>query len=456
MSSTEPTLIRGLGGLEATTIIVGGVIGSGIFLAPSLVARNVGSPGWSLAVWVVAGVLATAGGLCYAELGAALPETGGTYAFLKRIYGSPLLAFLVGWMFFFVDGPGSLAAVATAFASYASVFLHTGPVGTKVVAAAALLGLVVINVLGVRTGGSVQNILTALKVLVLVAIAVLPFLAGHGSWSHFVAAGTEPAAGSRLAGVGAAVIPATFAYSGWTFTSYVAGEIRDPGRGLPRGIIVGMLTVIVIYLAVIVAYQYVLPFDRLAASTVVASDVMHEVVGDRGASFVAAAVMISTLGALNAAVLTFPRMGYALARDGLFFRGLERVHPRFRTPAAAIVVQGLLACGFVASGSYERILGYFGFTDFVAYGLVVFGVMVLRRREPGLDRPYRVFGYPATPLLFLALAAAYLVTVLVGRTAESLIGVMLTLTGIPFFYWWSRRLPGAGRPGAAGQASNRS
>jgi APA family basic amino acid/polyamine antiporter len=200
--------------------------------------------------------------------------------------------------------------------------------------------------------------------------------------------------------------------------------------------------VIVIYLAVIVAYQYVLPFDRLAASTVVASDAMAVVAGSRGASLVAAGVMISTLGALNAAVLTFPRMGYALAKDGLFFKGLDRVHPRFRTPAAAIVVQGLIACGYVASGSYERILGYFSFTDFAAYGLVVFGVMLLRRREPDLARPYRLFGYPVTPLLFLALCAGYLATVLVGRTAESLIGVALTLTGIPFYLWWNRRTTG--------------
>ena len=438
---TEPTLLRGLGALEATTIIVGGVIGSGIFLAPSLVARNVGSPGLSLVVWLVAGMLATAGGLCYAELGAALPETGGTYAFLRRIYPSPLLAFLVGWMFFFVDGPGSLAAVATAFASYAGVFLHTGATGTKAVAASTLLALVLVNVLGVRTGGWVQNVLTALKVLVLATIAVVPFLAGHGSWSHFLAAGPVPSPG-RLAAVGAAVIPASFAFSGWTFTSFVAGEVENPGRALPRGIIVGMLSVIVIYLAVIVAYQYVLPFERLARSTVVASDVMAEVAGSRGASFVAAGVMISTLGALNAAVLAFPRMGYALAKDGLFFRGLDRVHPRFRTPAAAIVVQGLIACAFVASGSYERILGYFAFTDYAAYALVVVGVILLRRREPGLDRPYRVFGYPATPLLFLALCAAYLGTVLLGRTAESLIGIGLTLTGIPFYYWWSRRTTG--------------
>lgn len=436
--TSEPTLLRGLGRVEATTLIVGGVIGSGIFLAPSLVAHNVGSPGWSLAVWVVAGILGTAGGLCYAELAAAIPESGGTYQFLKRIYRSPLLAFLVGWMFFFVDGPGSLAAVATAFASYAGVFLHTGAVGTKAVAAAALIVLVIVNVLGVRTGGWVQNVLTTLKVLVLVAIVVLPLASGHGSWSHFAAAGTEPA-GGRLAAVGTAIIPASFAYSGWTFTSYVGGEIRDPGRGIPRGIIVGMGAVIVIYLAVNVAYQYVLPFDQLASSTVVASDAMEVVMGDRASSFVAAAVMVSTLGALNAAVLTFPRMGYALAKDGLFFRGLERVHPRFRTPAAAIVVQGLIACGFVASGSYERILGYFGFTDFLAYGLVVLGVMLLRRREPGMARPYRVFGYPATPLLFLALCLAYLGTVLVGRTTESLIGVGLTLTGLPFYFWWRGR-----------------
>ena len=435
---TQPTLVRGLGRLEATTIIIGGVIGSGIFLAPSLVARNVGSPSWSLAVWIIAGILGTAGGLCYAELGAALPETGGTYQYLKRVYGSPLLAFLAGWMFFFVDGPGSLAAVASAFASYAGFFLHTGPTETQLVAAAALLALVIVNVIGVRAGGWVQNVLTTLKVLVLVVIMLLPLTAAHGSWSHFLAVGTIPEQG-RLAAVGAAIIPASFAYSGWTFTSYVAGEIRNPGKVLPRGIVVGMGAVMVIYLAVNLAYQYVLPFDQLAASNLVAADAMKTVLGDRAAGFVAAAVMVSTLGALNAAVMVFPRMGYALAKDGLFFPGLERVHPRFRTPAAAIVVQGLIACAFVASGSYEKILGYFGFTDFVAYGLVVLGVIILRRKEPGLERPYRVPLYPVTPILFLGLCLAYLATTLMGRTTESLIGIALTLTGLPFYYYWSRR-----------------
>jgi amino acid transporter len=441
MAAPPPGLVRGLGTLEATTIIIGGVIGSGIFLAPSLVARNVGSPGWSLAVWVVAGLVATAGGLCYAELGAAVPETGGTYAYLKRIYRSPLIAFLVGWMFFFVDGPGSLAAVATAFATYAAVFLHTGPTGTKVVAMLALLALIGVNLVGVRTGGAAQNALTALKLVVLASIAVLPFAFGRGDWSHFLASGTGPAAGSRLAAIGAAIIPASFAYNGWTFTSYVAGEIRDPGRGLPKGIIVGMGTVIVVYLAVIVAYQYALPFDQLARSTVVASDAMRTVIGDRSAQFIAAAVMISTLGALNAAVLAFPRMGFALAQDGLFFAALGRVHPRWRTPAAAIGVQGALACLFVASGSYERILGYFGFPDYVAYLLVGVGVIVLRRREPALDRPYRLWGYPVTPLAFVGLCVAYLVTVMVGRPVESSIGVALTLTGLPFYWWWRRRRP---------------
>jgi amino acid transporter len=437
-TGSAATLDRGLGRLEATTIIIGGVIGSGIFLAPSIVARNVGSPGWSLAVWVMAGLLATAGGLCYAELGAALPETGGTYQYLKRIYRAPLLAFLIGWMFFFVDGPGSLAAVATAFASYAGFFVPMGPAGIKALAAVTLLLLVAINVTGIRAGGRVQNVLTTLKVLVLVSIMVLPLAGGQGSWSHFAEIGTTPA-GGRLAAVGAAIVPASFAYSGWTFTSYVAGEIRDPGRGLPRGIIVGMGTVIFLYLGVIVAYQYVLPFDQLAGSQLVATDVMRTVLGDRAAGFVAASVMVSTLGALNAAVMVFPRMGYALAADGLFFKGLEKVHPTYRTPAAAIAVQGLIACAFVASGSYDTILGYFGFTDFVAYGLVVLGVMILRHREPDLDRPYRVLLYPVTPILFLALCAAYLGTTLLGRPVESLIGVGLTLTGVPFYYWWSRR-----------------
>jgi APA family basic amino acid/polyamine antiporter len=436
------TLIRGLGPLEATTLVVGGTIGSGIFLAPSIVAREVGAPGLSLAVWVVAGILASCGALCYAELSAAIPETGGTYAFVKRIYRSPLLAFLFGWMFFFVDGAGGLAAVATAFGSYAGFFLgrlvpYDGA-SVKLVAVLAIAGLTLLNCAGLRAGGITQNVVTALKVGTLLAIIAVPFLTGAGSLGRLAPLLPSGGGSGIWLAVGAAMIPTLFAYNGWTFSTYVAGEIRDPARNLPRSIILGLGTVLVVYLAANVAYIAVLPFDELRGSTLVASDAMQRAVGPWGAGFVAAAVVVSTFGALNAGILAYPRIGFALARDGLFFKGLERVSERSRVPARTILLQGAIASLFAVSGSYERILSYFAFADYLFFSLAIAGIFLLRRREPELARPYRVWGYPVTPLLFIAISLVYLVTLVGERPIESLVGIGLTLSGVPFYLRWRR------------------
>ena len=432
--------------------MVGGIIGSGIFLAPSIVARNVGAPGLSLLVWVLAGLLATCGALCFAELGAALPEAGGTYAFIRRIYRSPLLAFLAGWTFFFVDGAGSIAAVATAFASYSGFFLQRiapwGGAGIRTVAVAAIAILTLVNCWGVRRSGQIQNLLTVLKLATLGAIIVVPLAGGSGGLHGLTPLLPSDHRPGLWLAVGTAMIPTLFAYNGWMFSTYVAEEIRDPARNLPRSIIAGMAIVLAVYIGVNLAYLSILPFDRLQASTLVASDAMQAAVGPWGAGFVAAAVMISTFGALNVAILAYPRIAYALARDGLFFRGVERVGARSAVPVRAIVMQGMLAAGFALSGSYERILSYLGFADYTFFCLAVFGIFLLRKREPSLTRPYRVWGYPVTPVLFLAISAAYLVSLARERAFESLVGLALVLVGLPFYRYWSRR--GATRSGAAG------
>ncbi|MGE0555560.1 MAG: amino acid permease [Gemmatimonadales bacterium] len=448
----EPAgLARGLGSVEATTLVVGGIIGSGIFLGPSIVAREVGAPGLSLLVWLAAGLLATCGALCYAELGAAIPETGGTYAFLRRAYRSRLLGFLFGWGFFFVDGPGAIAAVATAFATYSGFFLGRllpyGDWGVRVVAIGSIAVLTLLQCAGVRAGGIAQNLLTALKLVTLAAIIVIPLALGTGSLDRLAPILPPERSGIWLA-FGAAMIPTLFAYAGWTFSTYVAGEIRDPARNLPRSIIGGIGIVLVVYLGVNVAYLVALPFDRLAASTLVATDAVEATVGPWGGALVAAAVMAATFGALNAGILAYPRIGFALARDGLFFPTVARVGARSHAPVRAILLQGTIACLFAASGSYEGILGYFAFVDYAFFFLAVAGVLVLRRTEPDLPRPYRVWGYPLTPLLFLAISAAYLVTVLHRRPIESLVGLGLTLTGLPFYRYWAGRSRVSGPAGS--------
>jgi APA family basic amino acid/polyamine antiporter len=446
-------LSRQLGIREATAIIVGGIIGSGIFMTPSIVARQVGTPALTLLVWVAAGALALCGALCYAELGASVPRTGGTYHFLRMAYGTPLIAFLFGWTFFFVDGTCAVASLATTFASYSGFFVGrwipmTGLV-VRALAVSAIAAVTIINYVGVRAGGRVQVVFTTLKIVALLAVIFAGLFIG-GSWQnlHAIPSATVPAI-PLGAGFATGMIGALFSYSGWSYTSYVAGEMKNPRRNIPLSIILGMGIVLVVYLGVNVAYLKTLPFADLQRSTLVASDVMQRVLGPKGAGFVAAAVMVSTFGAVNAVTLIYPRIALAMARDGYFFRSLSMVHPRFRTPGNAILVQGAVAAAFAIAGSFEQIVNYFAFIDYLFFALAVACVLILRRRFPLLPRPFKVWGYPMTPILFLGVSAWYLSHVLVQRFQESMVGIGVMLLGLPFYWHWARRRGASSTPGRA-------
>jgi APA family basic amino acid/polyamine antiporter len=437
------SLARTLGLREATSIVVGGIIGSGIFVSPAIAAREAGAPGLALVVWIVAGIVATAGALCYAELAAAIPETGGTYVFLQRAYRAPLIAFLFGWAGFFASFPGPIAAVATAFAEYATVILAPimpyGPLEKRILAVAVILALTAVNFVSAAGGGRLQNVATALKVLALAGVVFVGLLFGRpdlGRLGPLLPAGKSAAA--LIPAFGTALIPAFFAYNGWTYASYVGGELREPEKNLPRAILGGVGIVIVVYLAVNLTVLAVVPFDRLVGSTRPAADVLALAVGPAGGVAIAIAVMVSTLGAANAVLLSCSRSYFAMAKDGLFFRAFDRVHPRFGTPANAVLAQGVIAAIFAWSGSFEQILTYYAFLDFFFFTLAVLGVMILRRTEPGLARPFRVWGYPLTPLLFLGISVWYLANTLIHRTHDSLVGIGLTLSGLPFYWYWTR------------------
>ncbi len=437
-------LIRGLTLVAATSLVVGGVVGSGIFLVPSIVARQVGTPWLSLTVWIVAGFLATCGALCYAELGAALPVTGGNYAFLRQSFSSRIVGFFFGWSLFLAVAPAIIAAVATAFALYAGFFLgHVlpyGPATVKLVAITAILLLSVTNYVGVRVGGRIQTTLTMLKVTALALLVGIGSLLGKGSFSHLSAqSGVAVGSGSHLAAIGTAMISALFAYEGWTYSTFVAGEIERPRRNVPLSIIVGMGIVLAVYLAVNLVYMYVLPFQDLQTSTLVAADTMKAVIGRLGGAFIALAVVISTFGTINAQLLSFPRAFYAMSRDGLFFSRLGKTHNRYKTPSAAIALEGLMAAAFAASGSYEDILKYASFVEYLFTCLTVVGLIVLRFRAPDLHRPSRVWGYPFTPLLFLAITTWYLLNTLIHSFKPSLVGILLTLSGLPFYLYWHNK-----------------
>lgn len=440
----EAGLLRGLGVVDATTLVAGAVIGSGIFLVPSLVARQVGAPGLSLMVWLVCGFLATAGALCFAELGAAIPRTGGTYAFLYRAFGTPLLPFLFGWSMFFVVLTGVMAAVATAFATYAGFFLEgVVPYGEwtqRIVAIGCILFLTVMNCIGVRVGGKIQVAFTVVKIGGVAAL-ILPGLwlgaDGGGSLSPMLPA--QPPAAGTLAAFGTAMIVALFAYNGWWYVTFVAGELREPRRAIPRSILAGMAIVLTVYILANIVYLTVLPFDELRASSRPAADAMQVLVGPAGAALVSAAVMLSAFGTVNAQLLGVPRIYYAMARDRLFFSAIARVHPRFRTPAAAILAQGLWAAGLALTGSYQQIITFTAFPNYVFLNLAVVGLIVLRIREPELHRPYRVWGYPVTPVLFLLIFAWYLINSLLSTFTETMVGIVLTLSGLPFYFYWARK-----------------
>jgi APA family basic amino acid/polyamine antiporter len=440
--SAQGPLARGLGQRDGLAIVVGGIIGSGIFVAPALIADRAGSPGRALLAWSLAGVLALCGALSFAELSAAVPETGGSYAFLRRAFATPLVAFFFGWTFFFVDGPGSVAALGSVIATYAAVLvpgIGTGTSAARLVAVGCILGAVTANYIGVQTGAGVQRWLTILKVCGLVAIVVVAFAAPGGDWAHLTSPPVVgPEGAPTLSGLGSAMLPALFAFGGWSYAAYVAGEMRDPQRTVPRALLGGIGIVLAIYCLINIAFLFALPFEQLRHSARVATDVVERVLPGRGAAVVAAAVIVSCLGALNAIVLSYARIAFAMARDSLFFRRLGEVHPRFGTPAAALSVQGLVAAAFALSGDLEEILGYFGFVEYLFFSLAVASVFLLRRREPHLHRPHRVWAYPWPPVLFLLVSGGYLTSLLIAETRGSFVGILLMCSGLPFYLWWRR------------------
>ncbi len=449
MSDTEKTsLVKGLGPLEATTIIVGGTIGSGIFRAPNEIAQAVGSPGMSMVVWIVCGIIAICGGLCIAEMGSMMPRTGGGYVYLREAYRKRWVSFIYGWSAFWLVWPVSIAAVANVFATYLNEVVQytTGiTLGTweeRSVAVACVALLTVINYVGVRFGGQVTNLFTYLKVAALGGLILLGIvLAEKGSMSHFSPLwGSDADSGFSFGAFGAAMVTGLFAYEGWTFSSYVAGETRNPRRNLPLSIIAGMLFVIGIYLLANLVYIYVLPFDQFQASNAVASEVMQTLIGDTGGLIISIGVMCSTFGGVNVQILVAPRIFYALAKDGLFFKSVTKVHPKFRTPSNSILWQGTLACCFALSGQYDDIISYGAFTSYAFSILTILAVVVLRYTQPDAERPYKVWAYPLTPIIFVTVIGGYMVSLLMSEQFlfNTLIGLTIVATGIPFYFYWNK------------------
>jgi APA family basic amino acid/polyamine antiporter len=427
-----PALRRELGLFSAALLVVGGIIGSGIFFTPAETARALPGGGAVLAVWALGGVVALFGALTYAELGAMIPDTGGAYVYIRRAFGS-LPAFLSGWMTLLLIGTGALAAVAMGFAGYLERFVPLDAVGGRMgVAAGAILLLCVTNYLGVKPGAFVQNVLTLAKIVALGALIVL----GLALWTKVGAplpVANAPAPRESLAaGFAAAFVAVLFTIGGWQSMNMVAGEIRDPARTIPRALFIGIAIVIAIYLGANAVYLHVLGRDGLAASAAVAADTATRLVGPGGGTFIAVSAMLSILGFINVTILTQPRIFYAMAVDGVFLRAASRVHPRFGTPHVSIAIMGAWAVTLLllTKGEIGALLSGVVFADWIFFGLGAAAVFRLRRTMPDAERPYRVVGYPLVPAFFVLSAVVGVVSAFVSSPRTSLFGTGLLLVGV--------------------------
>ncbi len=432
--TSAPRLARRLGLFDATMIVMGGIVGSGIFINPYVVARQVHTPVLILGAWVAGGLIALAGAFIYAELAARRPHLGGQYAYLREAY-HPAVAFVYGWALLLVTQTGGMAAVAVTFARYFRDLTHT-PASDALVATLSLAGLTVINCLGVRAGGSTQNLLMVLKI---VAIAGLVgcgyFLIGRAPVPLRPVLDRPPSFG-LLTAFGAAVVPVLFSYGGWQTASFLSAELRHPKRDLPRGLMIGVAGVIVLYLSVNLVCIRALGVAGLASTTVPASTVMRAALGERGAELIAIGIAISTLGFLAQGMLTAPRVYFAMAEDGLFFRSVSWVSPRTRVPVVAIALQGGLAVVIAVSGRYEQILNYVVSVDFIFFGLTATCLFVFRRRAGQDSAGYRVPGHPVTTALFVAACWLVVVNTVYTYPENTFIGVAIMLAGIPAYFFW--------------------
>ncbi|HVL17787.1 MAG TPA: amino acid permease [Gemmatimonadales bacterium] len=427
---------RRLGLFSGTMAVVGGIIGGGIFRTPASVAERAGSFGLTLAVWITGGVVALAGAFCFGELGARRPRAGGGYVYLRETFG-PLPAFLYGWTLLLVIATGAIAAVAVLFADYALALLGLPEGWTLPVAVASVVVLSGINYLGVRPGALTQNLFTVLKLL------ALALLVGVGlAWAApAVAAAPEPAAPrNAIVAFGAALVPVLFTYGGWQQTNFIAEEIVEPERTLPRALVLGVVIVVAVYLSANLAYLRVLGLGGLAASTAPAAEVMERLLGPRGAGVIAAGIAVSSFGFLNLVILVTPRVLQAMAADGVFLPRLARLHPVYQTPTAAILLQACWAILLILSGSFAQLVDYVTFGDWIFFGLTVAGLFVYRRRDRGAPATgFRTPGYPFTPALFVFAAGYVVVSAIAANPRNAALGTLLIALGVPVYAYWARR-----------------
>lgn len=471
MAEEKRQLIRGLTLTDTTALVIGTVIGSGIFIKTAIMTQEAGSPLVVLLAWVAAGILSLAGALTYAELGALLPHAGGEYVYLRKAYGE-VAAFFYGWMRFVVGSTGSIAIIATGFATFLSAvypletvwfrsefkFVGDAPIkwqfGTlQLTAILAIWAISLVNSFTVAFGGKVQSLLTVLKIGGLLAVIFgVFFFAGTPRWSNLATPAGTPAWGG-VGVFGAALLAALWAYDGWNNMPMAAGEVKDPGRNVPRALIFGMIVVTIIYCLVNLAYFYALPYAEVVTSNStkyrdalpIAAKTAISAFGSFGGKLIAVSFIISALGALNGSVLTGARVPYAMANDGVFFSKAAFLNEKSRVPVYAILIQAIWASVLAISGTFDQLSDYVVFASFIFYALTTSAVFILRKKMKDVPRPYKTLGYPYVPAAFILMSVLLLINTLIKRPDESVAGLVLIFMGIPvylYYYMQKKRISG--------------
>jgi basic amino acid/polyamine antiporter, APA family len=458
-------LARGLTLLDSILLLAGGIIGSGIFLTAQDIALNTRAPWLFLSVWVLGIVITLLACFAFAEMGAMFPDAGGQYVYLREAYGE-FAAFLYGWMIFTVSNGGTIAALGVGFALYlGSVFpslapesavwtlpafkwfghaAWTGPAFAltrgHLVAIAAIAGQTLVNIFGVRKGAVLQNLATWVKFAAIAAFVGLGLAVGKGSWGHYSSALPAPVSSPPIwAALGVALIAVFWALDGWVYITWVAGEVKDPQRNLPRSLILGLLLVGAIYLAINAVYLYALPMTGIAATTTVAQTAAVSMFSATAGRWLALMIAISCFGAMASCILSGARVYYAMAEDGVFFRALAQVNPRWRTPVWSLVLQGVWSAALALSGRYDQLFTYVMFMMVLSYVMTVVALFVLRRKRPNAERPYRCAGYPWVPALYVILGGLWALNALREKPREAAFGIVIVLIGVPFYFYWRRQ-----------------
>ncbi len=429
-------LRRDLSLLDSTMLNLGSMIGSGIFLVPATIALYLQSALLVIVAWVVGGLVSLLGALSMAELGALYPRAGGQFVYLREAYG-PLWGFLYGWTAFAVINGASIAAVAVGFATYLGYFVPLSPAGIKIMAMASILFLTFIQFFGVKLGARVQNGLTFLKLAPLAMLVMLGLLKGNPA--NLTSVG-QPLPLSGLVGpLGLALVAVLWAYDGWVEITYVAGEVKDPQKNIPRSLLLSTVLAILVYVLVNLAYFSILPLTAISKSPLVAADAFTVTIGPLGAALAALAVLLATAGCNNGLILSSARIYYAMAREREFFHTLARLHPRFHTPVAALIAQGIWSMLLVLTGTFNQLFTYVIFVSWIFYALAAAAVIVLRRRLPERTRPYRVWGYPWTLYVFMLFSLGLVLNTLISDLRDAAIGLGIVALGLPAYGYWRRR-----------------